>query len=61
MATVYLREPREVRMILGAGPETERKIMSILKVLERVLRAAGVDYHCSGAGTIRCFSERESG
>jgi repressor of nif and glnA expression len=33
MAMVFLREPREVRMIQGAGPETERKIMSILKVL----------------------------
>ncbi len=33
MATVSLRELKEVRMILGTGPETERKIMSILKVL----------------------------
>ncbi len=33
MATVYLEELKEVRMIQGAGPETERKIMTILKVL----------------------------
>jgi repressor of nif and glnA expression len=33
MAMVYLRELEEVRMVQGAGPETERKVMSILKVL----------------------------
>jgi repressor of nif and glnA expression len=33
MAAVYLRESNEVRMIQGAGPETERKIISILRVL----------------------------
>jgi repressor of nif and glnA expression len=33
MAMVFLRGLREVHMIQGAGPETERKIMSILRVL----------------------------
>src|SRR4030042_410262 len=33
MAMVYLRESKEVRMIQGTGPETERKIISILRVL----------------------------
>jgi repressor of nif and glnA expression len=33
MAAVYLRESKGVRMIPGAGPETERKVISILKVL----------------------------
>jgi repressor of nif and glnA expression len=33
MRLVYLRETERVRMVQGAGPETERKIVSILRVL----------------------------
>jgi len=33
MAAVHLRELRDIRMVQGANPETERKIVSILRVL----------------------------
>jgi len=33
MALVYLRNLRQIRMVQGAGSETERKIVAILKVL----------------------------
>ena len=33
MATVYLRKPKNIHMVQGAGSETERKVISILKVL----------------------------
>jgi hypothetical protein len=33
MAPVYLRNLRQIRMVQGAGSETERKIVAILKVL----------------------------
>ena len=33
MTTGYLRESRDIRAVQGATPETERKIVSILKVL----------------------------
>ena len=41
MTTVYLRESKEVHMISGTGPETERKVISILRVLSESTEPLG--------------------
>ncbi len=41
MRLVYLRETERARMVQGAGPETERKIVSILRVLSESCEPLG--------------------